>query len=38
MQLYDPDNYIVLTDHGTSQIAVADSEGMVITYVSHPHQ
>jgi gamma-glutamyltranspeptidase / glutathione hydrolase len=31
---YDPQGYITLTDHGTSQVTVADASGMVISLTS----
>ena len=31
---YDPTGYITLTDHGTSQVTVADSSGMVVSLTS----
>lgn len=31
---YDPNGFITLTDHGTSQVTVADADGMVVSLTS----
>ncbi|THU82699.1 hypothetical protein K435DRAFT_784523, partial [Dendrothele bispora CBS 962.96] len=29
--VYDPSNYTILTDHGTSHVATMDSDGMAVS-------
>ncbi|GJJ11120.1 hypothetical protein Clacol_005351 [Clathrus columnatus] len=37
-QYYDPENFIVLNDHGTSHMAAADGDDMVVSLTTTPGQ